>query len=234
LKIFSIFIVFLSAVGLVFQSGILAKKPRKNMFVYYTNLSNLAICVYELIILIDGGKSGFLTSPGVFFSMTMMIWITHLIFHFVLGPIYLKISEKRYADEHPEEELPKRSFFYRYVLYPITMGGSGKYNDSRSYLGNICVHYLAPLLTLLQWIIFADKSVDFSVCFKWLLIPLVYFIFAMIRAKSGVPIDKTGSLYPYPFMDLDRLGIKKFTLNVLCAFVGAFLVGCLLFLVTLL
>lgn len=233
-RFFSIIIALLSAEGLFLQSGILVKKPRKNMFVYYTNLSNLIICLYNIFIFIgsfsrEGKLYGFLSKPQMWFSMTMMIWVTHIIFHFVLGPVYEKISVKKYIEEHGEEPT-KKSFFSKYVLYPMTMGGTGRYNDSRSYIGNVCVHYIVPLLSLVQWFICADKSVGFSVCFVWLIVPLVYFVFTMIRAKSGVPIDKTGSLYPYPFMDLDALGVKKFTVNIIVTLCAVFLLACVLYL----
>ena len=46
-------------------------------------------------------------------------------------------------------------------------------------------------------------------------LPLAYFAFAMLRARTGVPIGHSDKLYPYPFLDYPRLGAKRFWLYVI-------------------
>lgn len=62
----------------------------------------------------------------------------------------------------------------------------------------------------------------------WLTLPLAYTVYALLRATGGKPIGHTGLLYPYAFMDLKRLGWKKFLRNAAALLVLFFLLGCVL------
>ena len=48
----------------------------------------------------------------------------------------------------------------------------------------------------------------------WLLVPTAYLTYVLLRARTGSPIGHTRLLYPYPFMDLQKLGTKKFWRNI--------------------
>ena len=52
-----------------------------------------------------------------------------------------------------------------------------------------------------------------------------YFAFAMLRGRSGKPIGHTRLVYPYPFLDLPRLGWRKFTGYVMGMLLSFFLLG---------
>lgn len=193
----------LSAVGLLFQSGLLKHgRIHRGTFCYYTNLSNLLVVLYELSLFVSGfdpagGLFRWLSSPGVALSVTLCIYVTHLIFH--------------------------------WVLVPMTKRGQG---DARSLLhgsfGNACVHYLTPWLTVLQWLLYQDKTgLTVRHAAAWLVLPLTYFAYAMLRAATGKPIGDTDDLYPYPFLDLPRLGAKRFTGWVVLILTAFFLLGCL-------
>ena len=61
----------------------------------------------------------------------------------------------------------------------------------------------------------------------WLVRPLAYFAFAMLRAGTGKPIGRTGQLYPYPFLDYPRLGAGRFWLYATAILTFFFGLGCL-------
>ena len=193
-RIFCVLIFLCSWSGLYLQSGIPQKQPRRHMFVYYTNQSNAVIGIYSLLLFAgsfspEGALYRALALPTVRFCLTLMIWVTHIIYHFLLVPSYRK-DKKRFE-------------------------------DNRNGFGNACVHYIAPLLTLVQWVLCADKGITFVSCLVWLIIPVSYSLFVIIRGRSGLEIGNTGSAYPYSFMDMDVLGAKKFfiiTSLVLCFF----------------
>lgn len=178
------------SVGLLIHSSLpRTGRIRAGMFCFYTNLSNLLVVLYELalfltaILHVDGTRR-ILTNATVAMSMAACIWITHLIYHFVL-------------------------------LRDFKRSGGAFADTSDEAIGNVCVHYITPLLVLLQWLLWADKT-TLSVwsAVAWLVIPLTYFVFAILRAKTGRPIGNTKLLYPYPFLDLPRLGPKKFWLGI--------------------
>ena len=56
-------------------------------------------------------------------------------------------------------------------------------------------------------------------------LPLAYFAFAMLRGRSGKPIGHTHLVYPYPFLDLPRLGWRKFAGYVTGMLLSFFLLG---------
>ena len=203
LRLSALVIVLVTAIGLYKKAWLPEKHCiRAGFFVYYTHLSNLLILLYELALGASGhdphcGAFRWLSSPGVALSMTLCIYVTHLIYHFVLVPD-AKRRGKKFAD----------------------FGGS---------FGNICVHYLTPLLVVAQWLFLADKTGLSLLCAVWwLTLPLAYTVYALLRATGGKPIGHTGLLYPYAFMDLKRLGWKKFLRNAAALLVLFFLLGCVL------
>ncbi len=203
--ILEIVIVLLAASGLVLHSGWIRGETRKNFFRYYTNLSNLLVAMFyltRLVVRIRGSYDGFfgriVFSELWFYSVTMTIFLTFGIFHFVLLPV-LKETESK-----GEEFRWLHSF------------------------ANYCVHYLVPLLSLLNWLLFAVKAeMNYVWAMIWTVIPWVYVVYAFIRAIDGVPIENTDSAYPYDFMDLKKHGWLIVIRN--CMLVVVVFVSCGLF-----
>lgn len=82
------------------------------------------------------------------------------------------------------------------------------------------LHSAIPLLFLLLWIFFVKKRfLKWNAFLQWLIYPLIYLVFILFRgAFSG--------FYPYPFIDVTRLGYQKTILNsfgVTILFIALFL-----------
>ena len=193
-------IFLLGAVGLLLHSTLLETGHiRPGMFCFYTNLSNLLVLVYELALAAvpEGAVRRLLTGSGVALAMTLCIYVTHLIYAFVLLPT---------AHRRDDESWLKGRFSF----------------------GNVCVHFITPGLTVLQWLLWQDKAgLTVGHAVWWLVLPLAYFAFAMLRAGTGKPIGRTGQLYPYPFLDYPRLGAGRFWLYATAILTFFFGVGCL-------
>ena len=92
LRISALFIAVVTAAGLWKKAWLPEKKCfRAGFFVYYTHLSNLFVLLYQLALGAsghdpDGGAYRWLSSPGVAVSVTLCIYVTHLIYAFVLIP----------------------------------------------------------------------------------------------------------------------------------------------------
>ena len=84
------------------------------------------------------------------------------------------------------------------------------------------LHLIIPILFLIYWFIFVLKDkLKWSSFWSWLIYPLVYVIYIFIRgAFSG--------FYPYPFLDVTKLGYPKVLINSL-GITLAFVVVSLLF-----
>ena len=202
LRISALAIALVTAAGLYKKAWLPAKKCiRAGFFVYYTHLNNLLVLAYQLALGIAGhdpscGVFRWLSAPVTALSVTLCIYVTHLLYAFVLIPA------------------AKRS-------------GDADWLRGRYSFANLCVHYVTPGLTVLQWLLWQDKTgltLRHAAC--WLVLPLAYFAFVMLRARTGQPIGFSQKLYPYPFLDYPRLGAKRFWLYVSAILTFFFLLGC--------
>ncbi|WP_316755138.1 Pr6Pr family membrane protein [Pedobacter aquatilis] len=88
-------------------------------------------------------------------------------------------------------------------------------------VANELLHVINPLLVLVYWIFFANKSnLEYKNAFTWLLYPLLYIIMIIVR---GIMINK----YPYPFINVVELGYPKALLNTLIILIVFYLVSVL-------
>jgi hypothetical protein len=94
--------------------------------------------------------------------------------------------------------------------------------EGLQFLVDELLHSVVPILVVLYWIIFpAKEALQWKHIFPWLLYPVIYCLYVMLRgAMSG--------FYPYPFIDVPLLGYGKVFLNI-CSMVFMFLVLSLLF-----
>ncbi|MBE6037590.1 MAG: hypothetical protein E7218_00070 [Anaerofustis stercorihominis] len=173
-------------------SGIPERHFKKTMFLYYTNISNLIVGVYFLLLFVykqyDIVFLSFTDMSAVSFSVMMIIAVTFLVFHFILVPYGLKNRE---------------------IIKQMNI----KFTES------IILHYIIPISTAVYWFLYSDKSFrGFIYGILWLGAPLLYFVFIMYRAKNG-NIEGTKSKYPYPFLDIDRIGRRRCAGNIFALFV---------------
>jgi hypothetical protein len=112
---------------------------------------------------------------------------------------------------------------YHFVLSPtlFSMEGGRAFAFSPT---NVILHYVVPLMTLADWLLF-DKKGGFQKLapIVWLSIPLAYFIFSLVRAQFAT--FRTGSHYPYFFIDVDVYGVGQVAINVLVIAVGLIILG---------
>jgi hypothetical protein len=70
------------------------------------------------------------------------------------------------------------------------------------------LHLVIPLLFFIYWFIFQSKKpLHWKNIFPWLLFPLLYCIYTLIRGQLS-------GYYPYPFMDLTQLGMDRVLVNM--------------------
>ena len=201
--ILHIFIIAASGAGLIVLSGISggASAVRwANLFVYYTNLSNLACFLMFLYIAVNDA-SGFIKMriagkangagdfPAPYYltkgAVLMMTTVTMFVYHLMLS---------------------STGFIMRVNA------------DSNLKTANTLLHYVAPCLSLLDWILFTEKNkLKRHYPLIWLTLPFAYFIFTLIRARLGgpEPLPGTASRFPYYFLDVDALGISGVFMYVL-------------------
>ncbi|MCD7963624.1 MAG: Pr6Pr family membrane protein [Rikenellaceae bacterium] len=176
---YRILFIILCLWGLYLNSGLGTGNFRWFIFSYYTILSNIVCLLYyctSLIVNIKRISSG---SGTVTFSPRLE------------GAVVFCITVT--------------FLVYQFLLVPYQFSMVENYPVfSRS---DILVHYVVPWMVIIGWIFFDKKGF-----FKWydpllwMIIPVIYFVFTIIRADLGDPLPVTGGRYPYYFLDADLHG----------------------------
>ena len=110
LQLSALFLFLLNTLGLLLHSQLIPRgRIRAGMFCFYTNQSNLLLTVYELLLFCTGfypgrGLWAALTDVRVSCAMALCIWVTHLIYQFVLVPY-----EKEVMDYNERIELIEKA-----------------------------------------------------------------------------------------------------------------------------
>ncbi len=122
---------------------------------------------------------------------------------------------------------------YHFVLRPeaFRMGNDGNFYSAL----NMAQHYIVPIMTIGDWLLFCPKGKwrkgDPA---SWLLIPLFYFVYILIRAPFAGNIGGTSSPYPYAFIDIQANGVGVVARNALLAAVGMLALAYILYAVDML
>ena len=86
-------------------------------------------------------------------------------------------------------------------------------------LADFINHTLTPILVPLWWLIFAKRGgLGWRDPLLWALLPVLYFIYGILRAS-------TEGRYPYPFMDVGRLGWTQVGVSAVVMAAGFVVVG---------
>lgn len=106
------------------------------------------------------------------------------------------------------------------LIYNLALRGIEKLTGWNN-IANELLHVVNPLIVLFYWVFFVSKSnLDYKSAFPWLIYPLLYVIMVVIR---GIMINE----YPYPFINVVKLGYPKAVLNTVIILVAFYLVSIL-------
>lgn len=75
------------------------------------------------------------------------------------------------------------------------------------------LHSFTPIVTLLYWVVFVSpKKVNYTSIPYWLIYPALYFVYTIIHGALT-------RFYPYPFLDVSKIGLLQSFLNCLVVLV---------------
>ncbi len=84
---------------------------------------------------------------------------------------------------------------------------------------NLILHYIVPSLAPLFWLLFAPKgALKWRDPVLWAIYPLAYFAYALVRGALD-------GKYPYPFMDIPKVGWASALTTVAIILIAYLLVG---------
>lgn len=174
-----------SLIGLTVHKDFYAGRRRKDFFSFYTNVSNLLVLLYFSLIAPRLYASARLRPliPHAEFLLMMSIMLTFVVFHHILSPAIYR--EMRHA--------------------PLNREFAIVFTD------NFIIHYLVPWLVLAYWLLCSPgkRALRPADALLWTLVPLLYLGYVFLRAALSGNIAGTDSPYPYPFLDIGRLGVRR-------------------------
>ena len=102
---------------------------------------------------------------------------------------------------------------------PLTLG----------WWGNLLVHTVTPMLMVGEWLAFRkERPLRWYHPVIWLGFPVVYFAVTVLIAKLGILLPNSDTPYPYPFLDVWKLGWTVVLRNVVVMGAGFLVIGYLL------
>jgi len=75
-------------------------------------------------------------------------------------------------------------------------------------ISDFLLHDVTPLLTALWWLLFAPRArLKWNATLWWCIYPVAYLIYALVRGSAD-------GKYPYPFLDVGKLGWMQAAMNI--------------------
>ncbi|MCI3938335.1 Pr6Pr family membrane protein [Chryseobacterium aahli] len=97
--------------------------------------------------------------------------------------------------------------FIVFAVYNTVLRGIWKPTGWQLFLDNM-LHVAIPILYILYWMFLVTKSkLNWKNGFYWLIFPLIYLIYSLIRGSAV-------GWYPYPFLNVDKLGFGQVMINI--------------------
>jgi hypothetical protein len=107
------------------------------------------------------------------------------------------------------------------VVYGLLLHGLHPLRGPAS-LANILLHMVSPALMAFWWLLFAPRArLKWNAPWLWSVYPLAYLAYVLARGR-------TDGRYPYPFIDLPKIGWTQAAMNVGGIALGFILWGFLL------
>jgi hypothetical protein len=106
------------------------------------------------------------------------------------------------------------------VVFSLLLSGLQEELDTHNGFVNLVVHYMIPLVAVLDWVVDPPRHrIGPRLSLTWLAYPLVWFVYTLVRGSQT-------DWYPYPFVDVGRHGYGGVLVRAV-VFLAAFAAGAL-------
>jgi hypothetical protein len=107
------------------------------------------------------------------------------------------------------------------LVYNVILRGLLVVEGWQVVVDNI-LHVLNPILYILYWMFFSDRiKINWKIGIYWTFYPFVYLFYSLVRGNIV-------NWYPYPFLNVQKLGYEKVFINVIAMIVLFFVIGIIL------
>ena len=157
--------------------------------------------------------NSFMTSQAfLFFTVQSNIWIGTWCLVFAILQIVGVVNRKNYFKrwlfviKYMFTTSITLTFVVMSAMLTPTMIQSGM-GKSLLSLSNIFPHYVVPILSIVDFVLFdtswETKKTDFLFA---VIMPIYYLVFALVLGACGVQFSQTGDTFPYFFLDYEAMG----------------------------
>lgn len=184
--------------GAIRHADLLTGQPEWTVFLFYTMVSNLLCLAWMLLLIIRTARD--LRLRGRRGTSTPSARTS--------GAVMMAITVTM--------------LIYLVVLVPTRFADGD--SDVFSLTDNL-IHIVTPILLIADWLLFVPKGTfRWTDPLLWMLIPYAYLVWAFVYGALGGEFYP-GQTYPYPFMDVDALGIGGVAQWVVALTVALIVVG---------
>ena len=104
------------------------------------------------------------------------------------------------------------------AVFALVLSGLQEQLDTHNAFANFVVHYLIPVVVVLDWLVDPPRRrLGLKIALAWLVYPLAWFVYTLVRGSA------TG-WYPYPFVNVSEHGYGGVLVRGL-VFLVAFTIG---------
>jgi len=185
--------------------------------------------IYKIIIVIVSGIGLYLNFDLLGFKGSIIYFTIQsnvLVFLTYLIVVILALSKKLKKGDtyHFVKGMVTMAITITFFVFNFAISGSGTASMYEGHaIASNFVHIFTPLLVMLDYAIFVEKGhIKSSYPFIWSIILVAYLVFEMIYVSLGGTFEG-GSKYPYFFIDVSSIGLKKAFFNSIILYV--FFVG---------
>jgi len=181
--------------------------------------SALALQLYLLIVInIEKGV------PGIVGVMKFFDYFT-ILSNILVATVFTTVGLQRYADGFFAHSKVKAGIgvyiFITGLVYFLILRHTWN-PTGLSWLADVLLHYVMPALYLIEWLFFTPKGyLRWNDAARWLAFPLAFVVWALFWGAIF-------GFYPYPFIDVPKLGYPQVLVNSVFMAIAFLVVGLLL------
>jgi hypothetical protein len=181
--------------------------------------SALALQLYLLVVI--NMEEGL---PGVVGVMKFFDYFT-ILSNILVATVLTTVGSQRYADgffAHPKVKTGVAVYIFitgavYFLILRHTWNPTGL-----SWVADVTLHYVMPALYGIEWLFFTPKGyLRWHDVIRWLAFPLAFVVWALFWGAIF-------GFYPYPFIDVAKLGYSQVLVNSVFMAIGFAVMGLLL------
>ena len=185
------------------------------------------------------GLVGIVASLGVFDDVQNLRWdfyvhFTNLSNYLCIGIMFAELIQtvKKKADSYVSTApflkfIGVLAILLTFLVFNFLLAGQPDRDPQDNWrVRSICFHVILPIMYVLDWLLFYEhKKVRWFYPLASVIFPVLYVVFVFIRAAIVNFNPEVPYLYPYFFLNLDKLGVAGVAKWVAILFAGFIALG---------